>query len=180
MSFLRIGLIAALALACAPAAGLAQSFASEDRDWGAPMQAELKRSPYHGATPREAPGARTILTIDLKRLIDSGAQPVLIDVLSGNHPQTLPGAAWMPEGGHGTDVRDAMQEPFAARLAELAGGDRERPVVLFCLSAECWLSYNAALRAVAAGYRQVYWYRGGIAAWRQAALPLVRLDALPK
>jgi hypothetical protein len=104
MSFLRIGLIAALALACAPAAGLAQSFAYEDRDWGAPAQAELKRSPYHGATPREAPGAKTILTIDLKRLIDSGAQPVLIDVLSGNHPQTLAGAVWMPDGGHGTDV----------------------------------------------------------------------------
>jgi PQQ-dependent catabolism-associated CXXCW motif protein len=173
----RFVLVAALVLAATPIAALAQSFASEDRDWGAPVQAEFRRSPYHGATPREVPGAKTILTVDLKRLMDSGARPVLIDVLSGDHPQTLPGAAWMPDGGHGTDVRDALQEKFVAQLAELAGSDLERPVVLFCLSAECWLSYNASLRAVAAGYRQVYWYRGGIAAWRQAALPLGRLPA---
>jgi len=38
--------------------------------------------------------------------------------------------------------------------------------------AECWESYNAALRALRLGYREVYWYRGGVASWQAAGLPL--------
>lgn len=30
------------------------------------------------------------------------------------------------------------------------------------------MSYNAALRAINMGFTQVYWYRGGVEAWRQA------------
>ncbi len=39
------------------------------------------------------------------------------------------------------------------------------------LSRECWVSYNAALRAINAGYTNVLWYRGGIEAWKAAGLP---------
>ena len=38
-------------------------------------------------------------------------------------------------------------------------------LVFLCASARCWLSYNAALRAVRLGYADVRWYRGGIEAW---------------
>jgi rhodanese-related sulfurtransferase len=38
-------------------------------------------------------------------------------------------------------------------------------VAFFCAGPRCWLSYNAALRAVRLGYRRVLWYRGGIEAW---------------
>ena len=44
-------------------------------------------------------------------------------------------------------------------------------IVFFCLSAKCWLSHNAALRAIALGYENVHWYRGGIKAWKKARLP---------
>ena len=33
------------------------------------------------------------------------------------------------------------------------------------------MSYNAALRFDALGYENLYWYRGGIAAWKAANLP---------
>ena len=33
------------------------------------------------------------------------------------------------------------------------------------------MSYNAALRAINAGYTNVKWYRGGIEAWKAAGLP---------
>ena len=49
-----------------------------------------------------------------------------------------------------------------------------RTVVFFCESAQCWLSHNASLRALALGYRDVVWYRGGIEAWEAAGLPMVR------
>ncbi|MFZ4122564.1 MAG: rhodanese-like domain-containing protein [Caulobacterales bacterium] len=38
--------------------------------------------------------------------------------------------------------------------------------------AACWESYNAVLRAQAAGFTRVYWYRGGLRSWEEAQLPL--------
>jgi rhodanese-related sulfurtransferase len=51
--------------------------------------------------------------------------------------------------------------------------DKTQPVGVFCVSAECWLSVNAALRLRALGYTNVQWYRGGIEAWMAAKLPTV-------
>jgi PQQ-dependent catabolism-associated CXXCW motif protein len=51
------------------------------------------------------------------------------------------------------------------------------PLVFFCVNSQCWLSYNASLRAAALGYTNVYWYRGGIESWRAAGLPLARVAA---
>ena len=41
----------------------------------------------------------------------------------------------------------------------------------YCQGTYCWMSYNAALRAINLGYTNVLWYRGGIEAWKQAGLP---------
>jgi rhodanese-related sulfurtransferase len=50
--------------------------------------------------------------------------------------------------------------------------------VLFCGSPRCWSGYNAALRAISFGYLNVYWYRGGVAAWDAAGLPIVHAVVL--
>lgn len=50
----------------------------------------------------------------------------------------------------------------------MTGGNRETPLVLYCLSNQCWMSYNAALRAIHLGYTNVLWYRGGLEAWKAA------------
>ena len=57
---------------------------------------------------------------------------------------------------------------MVGRLDEVTGGDKAKPVVFYCLSQMCWLSYNAAMRAVEAGYTNVLWYRGGIESWKAA------------
>ena len=38
--------------------------------------------------------------------------------------------------------------------------------------------YNAAMTAASLGYNNVYWYRGGMHAWNQARLPVVRSKLL--
>ena len=43
--------------------------------------------------------------------------------------------------------------------------------MIFCLSYECWLSYNTSLRASLMGYKNVHWYRGGVQSWKAAGLP---------
>ena len=166
-------------LAAAPA--LAQGLADEDRDWGVPAVSGLRGAPYTAPTPTTIPGASVMGTRSLQLILgDAGSnRHILVDVASGEGHMTLPGAIWIPGVGRGTNFVDPVQAGFADLIGRLTGGDKSRPLVFFCVSAQCWLSYNAALRAVAAGYSRVHWYRGGIEAWRAAGLPLVAIEPPP-
>jgi PQQ-dependent catabolism-associated CXXCW motif protein len=57
---------------------------------------------------------------------------------------------------------------FKAELERLAGS-LDRPLVLFC-EPDCWMSWNAAKRALSYGFRNVIWFPGGATAWREAGL----------
>ena len=84
---------------------------------------------------------------------------------------SIPGAVWVPNVGPGRihPDRDAY---FRAALAEATGGDRDAPMVLFC-RADCWMSWNAARRAVLEhGYTRVFWYPEGTDGWQEAGHPL--------
>jgi PQQ-dependent catabolism-associated CXXCW motif protein len=52
-------------------------------------------------------------------------------------------------------------------------------VVVFCLR-DCWMSWNAARRAVAWGYTNVIWYPDGTDGWQVADLPLEQVQPLPR
>ena len=162
------------ALACGPA--VAQGFADEDRDWGIAPIEELRRPPYSAPTPRSIPDGSVITTAELRDRLAGANPPVVIDVAGGEGHETLPGALWIPGAGRGDNFVDPVQAQFAALLGQVTAGDKGRGLVFLCVNAQCWLSYNAARRAIAAGFRQVYWYRGGYAAWRAAGLPLVPMQ----
>ena len=182
---MRLPLIKAFLLAAWLSAhvspGLAQSFADEDRDWGVVPQERIRSAPYTAPTPTVIPGATVIATRDLRSLVEAvpgsgpNDRPVLVDVASGEGHATLPGAIWIPGAGRGTSFVDPLQAQFVDLMSKITGGDKSRAVVFFCVNVQCWLSYNAALRAVAAGYTRVSWYRGGIASWRDAGLHLATI-----
>jgi PQQ-dependent catabolism-associated CXXCW motif protein len=153
----------------AVAAREAQEFANEGKDWEVAPTTSQRRSNYHSPTPLSIPGAKVVKTMALKKLLDSDTSIVLIDVLDGEARNTIPGAYWMPGAGAGL-VYGAEKSRFADALKKLANGDPGRPIIFFCLSSECWLSYNASLLAVDAGYSNVMWFRGGVNAWKAAGL----------
>ncbi|MBI4291252.1 MAG: sulfurtransferase [Betaproteobacteria bacterium] len=169
-------LIALIALA--PLGVLAQGYADEDRDWGVAPSQSLRRPPYTAPTPREIPGARVVRTGELKEMMAGTDRPLLIDVASGEGRLTIEGALWLAGAGRGANFIDPLQAELAQWLAKTTGGDKAKPLVWFCVNPQCWLSYNAALRAVALGYSRVYWYRGGVEAWRAAGLPIARTGAV--
>jgi PQQ-dependent catabolism-associated CXXCW motif protein len=68
---------------------------------------------------------------------------------------------------------DRTQQQAAQWLQQVTGGNAQLPIVVFCSDPQCWLSYNASLRVVAAGYSNVYWYRGGLQAWQMAGLQMM-------
>jgi PQQ-dependent catabolism-associated CXXCW motif protein len=151
--------------------------AAEDDDYGVAPRASLRRGDYAAPTPRAIPGAKTIATAELRARLNGPTpeRPLLFDVLGGAPHASLPGAIWLPGAGRGESFSDAVQERLALVLQAATRGDLARPVAFFCRGSTCWLSYNAALRAAALGYREVYWYRGGIEAWAAAGAPLVPL-----
>ena len=48
------------------------------------------------------------------------------------------------------------------------------PVVFYCNGERCDRSAHAVAIAVACGYRQVYWFRGGTEEWRTKEYPLIQ------
>ena len=147
-------------------------FADEERDWGVPPTRELRQAPYSAPTPTEIPGAKLLSTRELHSMLILAPTPVLVDVASGDGHSTIRGAYWIPGAGRGSHFLDPLQAQLAEYLEKLTNGEKARPLVFFCVNAQCWLSYNASLRAAALGYLRVFWYRGGIAAWQDAGLPL--------
>src|SRR5262245_20528000 len=147
--------------------------ANEDVDYGLAPASTLRTAGFHAPTPREVPGARPLRTSALRASLQAGPAPLLLDVLGGEVHSSLPGAIWLPGAGRGLSFTDTVQARFAQTLNALTKGDRKRPLVFFCQGPQCWLSYNAALRAVALGYETVYWYRGGIEAWIESGGDLV-------
>ena len=69
-----------------------------------------------------------------------------------------------------------MESYFRQGLSEATGGDSNRPILFYCL--ERWMSWNAAKRALALGYRKVLWYPEGTDGWSRRGLPLERRTPL--
>ncbi|MEZ5728194.1 MAG: rhodanese-like domain-containing protein [Burkholderiaceae bacterium] len=142
----------------------------ERQDFGVPAVAELHRGPMHAPTPTSIPGGQLITTRAVVALLHTRRSPVLVlDVLGG--PERLPGAQYAVPAHQPGSFDDATQQQFGQYLRQATRGNREQALVLYCQSPHCWMSYNAALRAIRLGYTNVLWYRGGIEAWKRAGQP---------
>jgi rhodanese-related sulfurtransferase len=73
--------------------------------------------------------------------------------------------------GHIAGARNVQMSQFDAENKVLAKV-RELPVAIVCRSGTT--SADAARKLAKAGFTQVYWLDGGLAAWQQANLPLVK------
>ena len=140
-----------------------------------PPATQLRTVGYHGPTPTRIPGGKVVTTGELKAMLDQSQRPYLIDVLGGGVHRTIAGAFWMLGSGDGEMSKDE-EARFAKAIGAFAGGDKNRAMVFYCVDSECWLSYNAALRAIALGYTNVMWYRGGIASWRTSEGAMTQSD----
>lgn len=79
--------------------------------------------------------------------------------------QSIENAVWLPNVGYGV-LSDANDTYFRRNLDTLTGGDKTKNLVFFCLR-DCWMSWNAAKRALSYGYANVDWYRDGTDGWQE-------------
>lgn len=139
----------------------------ERQDFGVKPTAELHSGPMHAPTPSTIPGGQVITTKGLLPLLANAEMGALLfDVLGG--AEMLPGAHPAAPASQPGSFRDQNQQDFGQYLQSLTRGNKETPLVFYCLSSHCWMSYNASLRAINLGYRNVLWYRGGLEAWKAA------------
>ena len=75
------------------------------------------------------------------------------------------------EKGHIPGSRNLTPSQFSPE-AKLVAGAKQSPVVLVCRNGMA--SADAAKKLKKAGFEQVHWLDGGIAAWDAAGLPLVK------
>ena len=149
-------------------AGL-RDHADEDADFGIAPDSAL-HADIIARTPITLPGAMTIRTGELADLL-SRQKPILIDVALDSWGRSIPGAIGLQGTGHGAIFSDGLQARFDRKISDLTNDDRTAPIVAFCVNSERFTGYNLALRLVALGYTQVYWYRGGVEAWQVNGLP---------
>ncbi len=100
------------------------------------------------------------------------------DVVWRPRPRSnIPGSAWLPNVGFGA-LNPETEAYFRDGLAQLTGGDKAAPILIYCL-ADCWMSWNAAKRALSYGYSTVYWYPEGTDGWAGFGGKLARSEPLP-
>jgi rhodanese-related sulfurtransferase len=150
---------------------LARLVQLERQDMGVQPSPQLRSGGMHGPTPASIPGGRLVTTPEVAQLLGNPqSQALVFDVLGG--PQMLPNAIPVVPAAQGGTFQDQTQQEFGNYLQQVTQGRKDRPMIFYCQSVQCWMSYNAALRALNLGYTSVLWYRGGIEAWQQAGLPL--------
>lgn len=152
-----------------------------------PEPSDYRLDHYRAPVPGQITGGTTVGPEEAHALWTDG-KTAFIDVMPqppkpANLPEgtiwrekpheTIPGAMWLPNVGYGK-IADVTADYFRAGLNKVTDGDLSHPVVFFCLE-DCWMSWNAARRAIEWGYSDVYWLPEGTDGWRLWDYPLERV-----
>lgn len=146
---------------------------------------------FRAPVPATLTGAE-VVPVDRVRALATSGEVVLIDVLPRPpKPKALkegtiwrprprhniPGSVWLPNTGFGA-LSDHADTYLRGNLERLTAGDKGRGILFYCLT-NCWMSWNAAKRAISYGYRNVLWFPEGTDAWHAAGLPLEPCEPEP-
>lgn len=158
---------------------IAKWFASQTAGTGlAPVSVQPEAAEYHRVaelglfTPTTLPAVQVTNAEEVQKLQAAGA--VVIDTrtekeFKAKHVRGAIHAAYIEKSLK--DVAfDATQDDFSA-LDSVPGLGMDKPVIFACNGAECWKSYKAAKVAKAKGFKNVYWFRGGLPEWVSKGLP---------
>ncbi|NOT71692.1 MAG: PQQ-dependent catabolism-associated CXXCW motif protein [Hyphomicrobium sp.] len=191
--------LCALGIACAviiPLLATTAPVAAEAVDPG--QKAETVTEPetyrtddYRKPVPATLRGAKVLSADDASKLWSAGSA-VFIDVYPhAPKPPNLPAstvwrepqhfsienAKWLANTGYGVLSAEA-ESYFKSNLERLSGGDKSKPLVFFCLR-NCWMSWNAAKRALTYGYANVLWFSEGTDAWQEIGQPVAEIKPEP-
>ena len=148
----------------------------ETRDTGLEPTYDPRAGNIVGPTPPTSPYALNLSTGALAELLAGKDRPIVLDVTEPGKEYkkyAIPGATWIGGAGIHDEKSNQQTDRFLARVMGQLALTREWPLVIYCADWQCWEAYNAMQRLYSLGYHKLYWYRGGLASWTKAQLPVV-------
>jgi PQQ-dependent catabolism-associated CXXCW motif protein len=148
--------------------------------WTGPINSAVPATLAGGKVINSARQLQSLLKQPATVIVDVSNAPRRPDNLATGAPwlplphQAIPASLWIPGAGLG-EIPPAVDDFFRRQLAAATSNDATRQVIIYC-HRTCWLSWNAAKRAINYGYRSVYWYRDGIEGWKAARLPTTVIE----
>ncbi len=140
---------------------------------------------YRMPVPATLKGAR-VITAEEAEPLHNDKSAIFIDVFPrAPKPPDLPvgtvwrdpphssieGSYWLPNVGYGV-LSPEFETYVRSNLEKLTGKDPAKPLVFFCLK-NCWMSWNAAKRAMSWGYTNVIWFPDGTDGWQNIGNDIV-------
>lgn len=126
-------------------------------------------------TPTSLPGAKVITAAEARDLMAKGIP--IYDVRSDEAYKAgyIPGAIFVPynEGSAKEVDFDPADDKFSLnRLPK----DKNTPLIMFCDGTVCWKSYKSTVMAIKAGWKNIYWFRGGFPEWKEAGFAIAKKE----
>ncbi len=193
--FQLLGLVAVLIFAAgAPLPTLLAASGEEELrfpDEPPPEPTGYRMKDYRTIVPLTLKGAKVVTNEEAMQLY-KGGKTVFIDVMPftpkpPNLPEgtiwrdkprlNIPGSHWLANVGYGR-LPPEMAAYFDGHLKRLSNAHMETPLLFYC-QAECWMSWNAAKRALEMGYLTVYWYPLGTDGWVTIGGKIEKAHTLP-
>jgi rhodanese-related sulfurtransferase/ABC-type phosphate/phosphonate transport system substrate-binding protein len=122
-------------------------------------------------TPRILPGATVVDAKMAEQLMQGGASYVDTRTDAEFKAGHVPGSRLVPYVEKSVKEADFDPKQDQFDLSKLPA-DHNAELIFACNGAECWKSFKAIHAAIKAGYKKVYWFRGGFPEWRSAGLKI--------
>jgi PQQ-dependent catabolism-associated CXXCW motif protein len=171
----RLALRLCLIFFAAPALGetVAEPGSYRMDEYRAPVPATLKGA--HVATTKDVEALiedKSVLVIDVMPRLPKPDKLPAGTIWRDKPRNNIPGSIWLSNTGYGA-LSVETEAYFEGALQRETGSDKARKLLFYCMS-QCWMSWNAAKRALELGYTNVIWYPEGADGWEKAGHPLVQ------
>jgi len=126
---------------------------------------------FANETPSSLKGAEIVDAAKAKSLMDGGAKLIDTRVANEYAEAHIKGATNVPYKEKSAKAADFDASLDSFDVTKLPA-DKNAAIITQCNGAECWKSYKGAAAAIKAGYKKVYWFRGGLPEWKAKGLPV--------
>ena len=118
-------------------------------------------------TPESLEGATVVDAKKVKELLAEGA--TAIDTRKGIEyaEAHIKGAIHVPYKEKSAKKPDFDMSKDKWKTKKLPQ-DKNAKIILYCNGATCWKSFKSSKTAVSLGYKNVFWFRGGMPEWKKA------------